>query len=287
MTRIKEVMKRSESSTGVRDPITVVTITRGRPELLARAMGSVAAQDYSGPIVHRVVVDDAPELYADVQRTLPSTPAGPREQVWVFATRTEGETSGPARLARLRNRAVRAATTRLVAFLDDDNEFEPHHLSSLVDCMAQTGAAAVHSHRRLFLRNGTPYIEHRMPWKRDRREGRAVYEELREMHVFIHGSNVIRDRARHTWQNDAVRMVDTSEWLFERDLLLRVPFCEEYSYEDWVEVRPEDNKLVRALVAAGVTIACTHMPSLRYYLGGYSNTFPPRRPGRTPLWCTE
>jgi glycosyltransferase involved in cell wall biosynthesis len=286
MTPINEGLKLSEAER-LREPITVVTITRGRPELLARAMRSVCEQDYSRPIVHVVVVDDAPEVYADVERSLPWDSDAPRKQVWVFAPRAEGESSGPARLGRLRNRTVRAATTRLVAFLDDDNEFEPHHLSSLMDCMTQTGAAAVHSHRRLYLRNGAPYVEHRMPWKRDRREGRAVYDELREMHIFIHGSNVIRDRARHTWQNDAVRMVDTSEWLFRRDVLLRIPFCEEYSYEDWMEVRPEDNKLVRALVAAGVTIACTHMPSLRCYLGGYSNTFPRQRPGRTPVWCTE
>jgi hypothetical protein len=82
-------------------------------------------------------------------------------------------------------------------------------------------------------------------------------------------------------------MVDTSEWLFERDLLLQIRFCEEYSYEDWVEVRPEDNKLLRSLVAEGVPIACTHAPSLRYYLGGYSNAFSRRRPDRTPVWCAE
>jgi hypothetical protein len=80
-------------------------------------------------------------------------------------------------------------------------------------------------------------------------------------------------------------MVDTSEWLFERELLLHVPFCEVYDHRDWLDVVPEDNKLLTTLVELGIPIACTHMPSLRYYLGGYSNSFTGEERGSTLAWA--
>src|SRR5207244_1790628 len=78
--------------------------TRGRPALLARAMRSVRLQDYPAPIVHTIVVDDMPQAYEDVrQRSWSGTSTALREQVWVFASRAEGESSGPARLGKLRS----------------------------------------------------------------------------------------------------------------------------------------------------------------------------------------
>ena len=59
----------------------------------------------------------------------------------------------------------------------------------------------------------------------------------------------------------------------ERALLTAVPFVEDYDKDDWREVIGEDNKLLRALVEADIPIASTHMPTLLYLLGGYSNAF--------------
>jgi glycosyltransferase involved in cell wall biosynthesis len=268
------------------EPVTVVTITRGRPQLLSRAIASVQAQDHDGPLLHAIVVDDEPMVYAATYcRWGHGAPW--RGLSWTVADRDPGDRSGPGLLGRLRNRAVRAATTPALAFLDDDNEFEPHHISSLVACMRQTGCPAVHSQRRLYWRGGTPYVDPVMPWKRDPAEGRRVYAGLHRRGLFVHGSNVVRDRADPAGSPDPARMVDTSEWLFERDLLLRLPFCEEYDHRDWVEVVPEDNKLLRALVDQGIPLACTHMPSLRYYLGGYSNSFAGVERGGTLTWLPD
>jgi glycosyltransferase involved in cell wall biosynthesis len=268
------------------ESVTVITVTRGRPEELTRAIASVQAQDYRGDVLHEILVDDDPSRYEAVCRRLLRASVPRRTQSWRFAAREPGEQSGPARIAKLRNEAVARATSRLVAFLDDDNEFERHHLTSLLSCMRQTGCPAVHSQRLLLHPTGAPYVEERMPWKRDPDEGRAVYEHLRRRHVFVRGSNVVRDQADPRTAVDRVQMVDTSEWLFERQLLLRIPFCVEYDYGDWAAMVPEDNKLLTALVENDAPLASTHMPTLRYYLGGYSNTFA-SSPGGAPVWCAD
>jgi hypothetical protein len=72
---------------------------------------------------------------------------------------------------------------------------------------------------------------------------------------------------------DGVQSVDTSEWLFTRELIRTIPFPEVFTNEDWFNMTGEDNKLLAALVAADIPIASTHMPTLSYTLGGYSNDF--------------
>lgn len=248
--------------------ITLITITRGRPELLRRCLHNVREQDVTVPLTHQVVVDDD-----DSYRPL-ATEAHPDRPLlrWHFTTRRPGDRSGPPLLARLRNEAVRLAETPLVGFLDDDNLLAPHHLSSLMKCLRMTGAPAVHSQRRLVHQDGRPYLDQLSPWKRNVAEAEARYAELRRHCVYVPRSNVIRDQVQPIDQPARIQMVDTSEWLFERSLLLRIPFTEDYDHEDWHNVTGEDNKLLASLVAAGVPIASSHLPTLRYALGGYSNS---------------
>lgn len=261
--------------------ITVITITRGRPDLLVRAIASVDAQTYSGLITHRILIDDCPATASMLTETFDAS-RGALE--WRFMQREMDDLDGPSRLARLRNIAVQISTSNYIAFLDDDNEFEPNHVSSLVDCALVTECQAVHSWRRLYESDGTPYREPRMPWKRDRLEGVRLYEELSVKGVFVPGSNVVRDRADPKGHPDPTRTVDMGEWLFDRHLLMEFPFCERYSHQDWLDVIPEDYKLLQELIDQDVHIASTKLPTLRYYLGGYSNTFSPDRT-TSNLWA--
>lgn len=260
--------------------ITVITITRGRPVLLRRAIASLGTQEYAGQVAHMIVVDDCPPT-AMMLATMAFSPPSMFE--WRLAKRAHADLDGPARLARLRNMAVRMATSDYVAFLDDDNEFTPNHLSSLTACIQATGCRAAHSWRQIYWHDCAPYLEARMPWKRDLHEAKRLYEELREKGIFIAGSNVLRDRADPKGHPNPARMVDMGEWLFERTLLQEFPFCEQYSYEDWLNVVPEDNKLLQTLVDHDVRIASTGLATLRYYLGGYSNDFAPK-PGSSSGW---
>lgn len=250
------------------DGVTVVTVTRRRPELLERCIKSVSGQDYRGALRHLIIVDDCLET-ASLLARLDGNGRGRIR--WVLAKRRATESSGPPRLAKLRNLAADRVDTTWTAFLDDDNEYEPHHIASLVDCAAATGCRAVHSYRRLFYFEGDPFLEARWPWRRDPAEARACYQELVSAGVLEAASNIVRDRVEVSKPGSGFMLVDTSEWLIRTEVLRRVRIPRRFSYQDWLQNLAEDDKLVAALVAAGIKIGCSKQPSLRYYLGGYSS----------------
>lgn len=245
--------------------ITVVTVTRGRPDLLRRATRSIASQDVDAPVQHLVIVDDCNSTAIEIGTTNPYVY---EDSDVLFVERRSAERTGPARLGYLRNLSVSRAAYDWIAFLDDDNEFDNDHLSSLLTTARATSRPAVHSHRRLYLPDGEPFTEPIFPWCRDRAFARAEYQRLLEAGVFVAGDNVVRDAVD---ASRGVQMVDMGEWLLERRLLATVGFQERYTDVDWERVVPEDNKLLRELVARGVPLATTGRPTLRYYLGGYSN----------------
>ena len=259
---------------GTADAVTVITVTRGRPDFLCRAMRSVRDQDCENSIRHVIVVDDDEAAYLPVaDRAAVDTATPDRSVEWYFERRGTADVPGPPLLARLRNRAVALAATPLVAFIDDDNVFDRNHVSSLVRCMQKTGCPAVHSQMRLVRRDGSPYLEKVSPWKREITAAVARYTELRRHCVYVPWSNVVRDQAHPRDMPGQVQSVDTSEWLFTRELIRTIPFPEVFTDEDWLNMTGEDNKLLAALVAADIPIASTHMPTLNYTLGGYSNDF--------------
>lgn len=261
--------------------VTVITVTRNRPLLLQRAIKSVLQQDTSLNIIHRIVIDDC-------SKTLNAINALqlPPSVVYHFCTRKPLDQSGPGRLSVLRNYAVRKSATKWVAFLDDDNEFEPHHLSSLLELANSTGYRALHSHRRIFWRDGNPFLEQFMPWRRDKQESKRLYELFCAEGIMEIGSNILKDRS-FPWSNiePALNVVDTGVWLLRKDLLLEHPFSETYSFKDWENGTTEDDKLLVDLVENNVPIASTNLPTLKYYLGGYSNDF--KKEQKIGEWVNE
>ncbi|WP_344121230.1 glycosyltransferase family 2 protein [Streptomyces blastmyceticus] len=249
--------------------VTVVTITRTRPGLLARALDSVREQRLDAPFEHLVVIDDCHDTYLSLREREP-LPAGVG---WILAGRGPGDVSGPGRSSRLRNMAVRVSRAPWIAFLDDDNTWEPDHLAGLLECAARTGHRAVHSHLKMFNKDGSPYLEQRDPWARDPAQGRAEYARMRARGVVEPGSCVRRDRFDPPGVPDPVVSVDTGEWLLARELLLEVPFTDDFDARDEAELIGEDDKLARSLRERGEPVSCTGRPTLRYHLGGYSNDF--------------
>jgi glycosyltransferase involved in cell wall biosynthesis len=109
---------------------TVATIipTYRRPGLLQSAVASALAQDFADQVV--LVVDDG-------GGDLPVLPEDPRLHV-VTLTRNSG------RCAVARNIGIRLTSSRYVAFLDDDNEWFPEHLSLAVEAL-ESGADLTYS----------------------------------------------------------------------------------------------------------------------------------------------
>lgn len=262
--------------------ITVITITRNRPDLLRRAIATVQNQKCFAYIKHLVLVDDC----ENTKTLLENFENFPPNLTWRWMPRKIGEYSGPGRSSRLRNYGVRISNTKWIAFLDDDNEWLENHLSELLNCAMEKQMRAIHSHMILLNRDGTPFLENRLPWCRNLEEARKKYDEMCAKGVFTPGSCIVKDKADPIDHPDPVRTVDTGEWLLARELLLEVPFQEFYTPLDEVSVTGEDDKLLMDLINRKEPIACTMKATLMYYLGGYSNNFKDVYDS-TFMWCQK
>jgi glycosyltransferase involved in cell wall biosynthesis len=269
------------------DAITVITLTRNRAVFVERAIASVRAQDYEGPIEHLVVVDDCQESVDHLSRL----PRAPHRDLVIHplqrAANDRDDTSRRTatvypRIARLLNLGVRSARSPWIAFLDDDNEYEANHLSSLMSVARQTGCSAVHSWRGIYLADGTPYLEPRFPWAKGLAEQRRIYELMCRRGVWRRHSHILRDRAGPPglgpFRNstvvsdvDSIFLVDTSVWLLHRSILKRFPVPEVFSEQDLADGTAPDDKLLEMLLNGDVSIVSTGLPTLRYHLGGTSN----------------
>jgi Predicted glycosyltransferases len=240
--------------------ITVLTVTR-RANYLARCIRSVRNQSYRGLIRHLLVIDDNEDCQK-VART-----EGIPDSDIIYLSRGPSDTDGPGRLAQLRNIAVDAAGDTWIAFLDDDNMWEPHHLGSLWKAIVDNDADLAHSQRKIFEADGRPYLREEFPWGRDGSTRRAIYAYCLAAGIMSRGSNVMRDRLemRFTW-------VDLGEWLFPPGFLQANPFTTTYDAWDWYNISVEDRDLPRAVFNSGLKVAATEEPTLHYFMGGYTNS---------------
>lgn len=260
-------------------PITVLTVTR-RIETLDECIDSVQGQEYDGRLVHEFLIDGND----GIMETLASRAGGARIPIrWRLAPRGPGDVDGPARLAVLRNQAVSLADSDYVAFLDDDNRWETHHLQSLWSTIVDHRVDIAHSERKLFHSDGRPYLTPEFPWGRDSLSRRAIYAYCLEAGIMEPSSNVVHDRfeMRFTW-------IDLGEWLFRREFLVANPFESKYSLWDWYNLTVEDQSLPRAIFESGLSVASTGQSTLHYFLGGYTTKFEGdgvvwRRPQEQPV----
>lgn len=113
--------------------VTAVVATHGRGELLRRALRSIAAQQYDGPLEIVVVFDQGPIDPLDDLR--PELPAA-------LTLTVCGNDRSPG-LAGARNSGIARATGDLVAFCDDDDEWTPHKLTAQVALWRERPEAAM------------------------------------------------------------------------------------------------------------------------------------------------
>jgi glycosyltransferase involved in cell wall biosynthesis len=105
--------------------VTVVVPTRDRPVLLARAIAGILDQEYDGQLKVLIVVDQA-----DPATATEGLPADPRVRV-ISNTRKAG-------LSGTRNTGILLASTELVAFCDDDDEWLPGKLRAQAAALARS-----------------------------------------------------------------------------------------------------------------------------------------------------
>jgi hypothetical protein len=217
----------------------------------------------------RVVVDDCGAT-RDFLEKHPRVTGAIRSLEWHYLSRPASVRSGPSRVATLRKEGLSMVQNSFCAFLDDDNELEPEHYRRLECSIAESRSVAAHSWRSLWTRNGTPFrLTGYHPWSRDMRAAQETFDHYRRGGIYHLNSAIVRDQVIPRYR--AVSMVDTSEWLFATSFLREVNFVTHYTYDDWLHSRAEDNKLLDWIVESGIPVPSTRTPSLRYYLGGYSN----------------
>lgn len=270
------------------DPVTVITVTRGRPERLRQAVESVREQGYAGPIVHLLLIDDDDELFARVQDWLSPVPS--RSLVASVVRRSQSERDDPRsaerssvypRLSRFFNLGAERARSEWIAYLDDDNEYLPDHLRSLRELAGQTGSPAAHSARAMVWPDGSPYLTELFPGAPNSAEGRRLHTLMCERGAWLRGTNILKDRVDPgppTFRNstvmsadDPIFLVDQSLWLLRRDLVLTYPFPTDFTPDEIRENTCPDDKFLECLVRAGVHIVSSEKATVRYCVGGISN----------------
>lgn len=132
--------------------VTCVVPTHGRDDLLDEAIASIAAQTY--PVAELLVSDDlgSPATRATVEAWAHRVPFGVR---YVDSSGTGWRSAGASR-----NAGAALAAADLVAFLDDDDTWEPEFLSAAISALeadasdfavgwtaADAGARAYHMER--------------------------------------------------------------------------------------------------------------------------------------------
>ncbi|MFC4336910.1 glycosyltransferase family 2 protein [Salininema proteolyticum] len=251
--------------------VDVVTVTRGRPDGLRRAMDSVAGQ--VGVSVRHIVVGDACPALADgrfraeLQRRFPAAVVHNEER--------PPEASGEyvfSRLARLRNLGVALGDNPYVGHLDDDNAYRSDHLARLAQCLEDDPDAGVaHSWRRLTTPDGREFVPRGIdPWQPDPDAARASYRDLAKIGVFTPGSPVVRDVFRHG--DRLIARLDTNELLVRRTVHETIPFPTEYSAARRRLQWSEDFAFAVRLGREGIGVTCSERPTVDYTMGGLSNT---------------
>jgi len=126
--------------------VSVIIPTRDRPERLRVALASVLAQTYGN--VEAIVVNDGG---ADVGAVVDAF-ADPRVVSVRHGVRRERSAA--------RNTGLRLARGEYVAYLDDDDWYEPEHVETLVGALERGGGSVAYSDARrvLEVRSGDAYV---------------------------------------------------------------------------------------------------------------------------------
>lgn len=238
--------------------ITVITITKNRPNLLERAIKIVQMQTYKN-VKHLIIIDNCPKTLKMLNEKYKNDP----KIEWEYYKRDKEDKSGPNVLAKLRTYAIHKVKKGWFSFLDDDNEFYPEHLEKLYNFALKENCEAVHSYREVLYKDGTPYLKEEYPWGRTYKQKLEMYENMLKAGVVKRGSNIWHDRFGYT--------VDTNVWLLRAELFNNKEIPSEYTQKDYDECNPEDEKMMKLLMQNNVKVLTNKEVTVKYYLGGYSN----------------
>lgn len=269
-------------------PISIVTVTKDRRAALLRCVASVARQSYPGIVEHVIVVDEKrlePDLEREVRRL------GRLVRIVEISTSAHEEEFQPfysvSRIGYLRNCGVAQCRGNYVGYLDDDNTFEPDHISSLAAMLDADGTLGVaYSWRYLWNSDGSPFLEPKYPWTPHARLAldcnslsHHIYSVLVNVGIRVQGSNIQKDAVIAS-DGSPVYTVDTSEMLVRKRIHDVHKWVTRFMWREMTGDFSDDHAFVRNCSKAGVRFACSRKATLNYYLSGVSNLAQPAERGR-------
>lgn len=217
------------------EPITIITATVNHP-FLTHAVESVRAQVY--PEVEHVIVVDGPEFERPVRKTLERIDPLPRNlHVFVLPKRTGANGWCSHRIV---SGLPFLLDSPYVAYLDQDNWYEPDHLTSLMTELERTKSPASYSLRRIF----------------DQARTFICNDECQSLGT-LHNSFDTPGRGH----------IDSNCWLLSHRLATQLA-------AHWLSPKVGDRKFARQVMKAAPNIPCTMRHSLNYVAGSRSESAP-------------
>ena len=186
--------------------VSVIVPTQNRTSLLKDALESVARQTYGN--WELVIVNDGGEDISSVVSVLSKA---------VAARTTALRLPAPTGQAHARNCAIEASRGDVLAFLDDDDLYLPHHLQTLLHGLRESGAGVAYT-------QSEKVNERLVNGKREAFQRNAVFQDLRFSRELLKVRNFIPSAGwgiRRACFDQCGLFDETLSCLEDWDLLLR------------------------------------------------------------------
>jgi len=246
--------------------ICVITFCVDRAAELSNCIRSVLGQTISLSIRHIILSERV-----DVLRQDPHLKDLRDMVVWYKLEGKPHTGHSSPRMARLRQYALSLVNEPFLCFLDDDNEFFPEHLMTLIETIEGGNLDAAYSWRKLCEIDGLPFTGDRYPWHPDPEVAVRLYDWCVKNGVITPGKAIVRDGPIEDPSLCNIATVDMNEWLFRTDRLRSIGFITHFTSEEIANMTGEDDKLLARMKEAQFKFAGTQLPTIRYRLGGVSN----------------
>lgn len=255
----------------INEKVSVVILTKNRYDEFIRAINSVIRQDILLKIEIIVIGDNCEYIKDVIFDDIPKNINVKKINVYLDEKKEYKITV--KRVATLRDIAIRLFEGEYVCFLDDDNEWEPYHLSSLLKVVNNKDYLAVYSWRKLYLKNRSPWIPDHWPWLGSDLSQKELLRIYQKIGMLRNNSNILKDNHNVIYNNKDFSTVDMGAWLFKREFFNHINFETCYSEKQVDRLVTEDDILLLDVKKNNIAVCSSEVPSLKYCLGGYSNAY--------------